>query len=181
WRLVMEEDAEGRWTLRSDISTEEAPIAIQRLLHRTIRKVTEDLERLSFHTAIAQMMILVNALTRQPVPSRPALETLILLLSPFAPHLCEELWSVLGHPESLAYASWPEADPRLLTEEEAEWVIQVNGKVRSRMTAARDLGQEEAESLARQRSEIELWLDGKPVQKVIFVPGKLLNFVLGRE
>ncbi|MDD4932516.1 MAG: leucine--tRNA ligase [Methylacidiphilaceae bacterium] len=181
WRLVMEEDAEGRWRLRPEISNEEAPMAIQRLLHRTIRKVTDDLERLSFHTAIAQMMILVNGLTRQPVVSRGALEPLVLLLSPFAPHLCEELWSVLGHAESLAYMPWPEADPRLLTEEEAEWVIQINGKVRSRMTAGRDLGQEEAESLARQRPEIEMWLEGKPVQKVIFVPGKLLNFVVGRE
>ncbi|QSR84294.1 leucine--tRNA ligase [Methylacidimicrobium sp. B4] len=181
WRLVMEEDAEGRWVLRSGISEQGAPAEIRRLLHRTIRKVTEDLEQLSFHTAIAQMMILVNALTREPIPSRDVLESLILLLSPFAPHLCEELWSVLGHADSLAYAPWPEVDSRLLTEVEAEWVIQVNGKVRSRMRAEIDLGQEEAEALARRRPEIEARLEGKSIRKVIFVPGKLLNFVLDRE
>ncbi|MGD9896001.1 MAG: leucine--tRNA ligase [Candidatus Methylacidiphilaceae bacterium] len=180
WRLVMEEDAEGRWTLRPGISSEEAPLEIRRLLHRTIRKVTEDLERLSFHTAIAQMMILVNALTGQQVQARGVLEPLLLLLSPFAPHLCEELWSALGHTESLAYAPWPEADPLLLIEEEAEWVLQVNGKVRSRMRAARGLSQEEAEWMARRQPEIEAWLEGNSVQKVVFVPGKLLNFVLAR-
>ncbi len=181
WRLAMEEDAEGRWVPRSGISTEGAPEEIRRLLHRTIRKVSEDLEQLSFHTAIAQMMILVNALTREPIPFRDVLESLIVLLSPFAPHLCEELWSVLGHAESLAYAPWPEADPRLLTEAETEWVIQVNGKVRSRMSAGVDLGQEEAEALARGRPEIEAWLEGKSIRKVIFVPGKLLNFVLDQK
>ncbi len=181
WRLAMEEDAEGRWILRAGITAEPAPVEIQRLLHRTIRKVTEDLEQLSFHTAIAQLMILVNALTREPVQSRAVLESLILLLAPFAPHLCEELWSVLGHAESLAYASWPEADPRLLVEEEAEWIIQVNGKVRSRMAAGREIAREEAESRARRQPEIEAWLEGKAVRKVIFVPGKLLNFVVGPE
>ncbi|VVM08506.1 leucyl-tRNA synthetase [Methylacidimicrobium cyclopophantes] len=179
WRLVMEEDAEGRWTPRPGLSTEEAPLEVRRILHQTIRKVTDDLEQLSFHTAIAQMMILVNALTRQLVQWRCVLEPLILLLSPFAPHLCEELWSALGQTDSLAYARWPEADPRLLAEEEAEWVIQINGKVRGRMTAARSLGREEAEALARRRPEIEAWIEGKSVQKVVFVPGKLLNFVVG--
>ncbi|CAB4242668.1 Leucine--tRNA ligase [Methylacidimicrobium sp. AP8] len=181
WRLVMEEDAEGRWVPRSDISTEPAPLDIRRLLHRTIRKVTEDLEQLSFHTAIAQMMILVGALTKAAVRCREVLEPFLLLLAPFAPHLCEELWSVLGHSESLTFAPWPEADERLLQEAEVQWIIQVDGKVRSRMTAGVDLTREEAEALARRRPEIAAWLEGKSVRKVIFVPGKLLNFVLGGE
>src|SRR5205823_11943871 len=105
----------------------------ERKLHQTIQKVTEDLDGIRFNTAIAAMMELTNHLTPLPVRPRSVLQTFVLLLAPFAPHLAEELWRALGHAETLAYEPWPEYDPALTKAEEIEVPVQVNGKVRARL------------------------------------------------
>jgi leucyl-tRNA synthetase len=157
--------------------TDEAPSeAILRRAHESIKKVTEDLDALKFNTAIAQMMIFVNDLTKEEKRSRAALEILVLLLAPFAPHLAEELWATLGHKTSLAYAPWPKAEARYLVRSEVEIVVQVNGKVRGKIVVPASATAESLESLAR--AAAGEWLQDKTVVKVIAVPNKLVNFVV---
>ncbi len=178
WRLVMEENDEGHWQVSSALSDEEAPEAILRTLHTTINKVTNDLEKLSFNTAIAQLMILVNELTKADLHPRGVIEPLVLMLAPMAPHIAEELWKQLGHRESLAYEPWPSADPRYLTQATVEIPVQVNGKVRATLTIAPEATQEEALKAAMAAEALQSWLQGKSIAKVIYVPGKILNLVV---
>lgn len=150
-----------------------------KILHKTIDKVSKDIENFSFNTAISQMMIFVNELTPKDRRPRNILEPFVLVLSPFAPHIAEELWSRLGHTESLAYEPFPEANQDYLIEEEIMLPIQINGKLRAEIKVPASINQEEAEKLARQHNKIISFLEGKTIRKVIFVPGKILNFVVG--
>jgi leucyl-tRNA synthetase len=155
----------------------------RRLLHKTIKKVGEDIEALRFNTAISAMMILVNRLRElaqngTDVP-REAAEAFTLILSPFAPHLGEELWQRLGHAESLAYAPWPEFDPALVVDDVIEIGVQVNGKARGAIRVARDAPQDVALAEAHKDPRIETYLAGKTVKKVIYVPAKILNVIVG--
>jgi leucyl-tRNA synthetase len=180
WRLVMEEDQEGRWHLAPARLADAAPSPeMLRSLHVAIAKVTDDIEKLKFNTAISALMILVNDLTKETVRPRAAVETLLLLLAPFAPHMAEELWRQLGHPETLAYEPWPAVDPRYLVKSEIEIPVQVNGKLRGRITIPPGSNQAAAEAAARAAPGVAEWLSGKTVRKIIFVPDKLLNFVAG--
>jgi leucyl-tRNA synthetase len=152
-------------------------------LHATIKKVTGDLATLSFNTAISQMMVCVNELTSAEKRPVSALRTLLVLLSPFAPHMAEELWEQLGKKfpgfESTAHAqTWPTHDESLLVENEVEIVLQLNGKVRDKMIAAKDATREQLETAARAHEKFAAQLEGKEVVKVIAVPGKLVNFVV---
>jgi leucyl-tRNA synthetase len=175
WRLVVEEDG----TL-SHALTPEAPAAEQeRLLHQTIRKVTEDLDGLRFNTAIAQLMVLVNDLTPLKRRPRAMIEPLVLMLSPFAPHLGEELWRRLGHAETLAYEPWPVWDPARALEESVTIAVQINGKLRATMELPRDVVQAEAQEVALADERVRRYVDGGEIRKVIFVPNKLLNLVVG--
>ncbi|MBI1799857.1 MAG: leucine--tRNA ligase [Candidatus Eisenbacteria bacterium] len=174
WRLFVDE--EGR--LRADDSTD-APIEVRRALHRTLRKVTEDFEALKFNTAIAQMMTCVNELQRHDVRSRAMLEPLVLILSPFAPHLCEELWNRLGHEETVAYQPWPAWDESLVAQVMATVAVQVNGKLRSTIELPVGADQETAEAAALADQRVRRHLDGAPIRKIIYLPDKLLNFVVG--
>ncbi|WP_174582530.1 leucine--tRNA ligase [Candidatus Methylacidithermus pantelleriae] len=178
WRLVLEETREEEWVLSSRLQDREPSPSLLRLLNQTIRKVTDDIEKLQFHTAIAQLMVLVNELTKEPIRPRSAVETLILLLSPFAPHIAEELWEKLGHKESLAYHPWPEADPKYLQEEEKELVVQVNGKLRGVLRVPVGISQKEAEDRARHIPAVERQLAQRAVRRVVYVPDRLINFVL---
>jgi leucyl-tRNA synthetase len=179
WRLVMEENQEGDWVFAPGKITDAAPTeAILRSLHAAIRKITDDVEKLQFNTAISALMILVNDLTKEPVRSRATIETLLLLLAPFAPHMAEELWRQLGHPETLAYAPWPEADPRYLVKTEIEMPVQINGKLRGVIKVAPGSGQETAIAAAQAIAGFAEWTAGKTVRKTIVVPDKLINFVV---
>jgi leucyl-tRNA synthetase len=179
WRLVMKEDADGNWLPNGSVGDAIPSPALNKSLHATIKKVTEDLEGLQFNTAISALMVLTNELT--PLESRPrrVVEALVLLLAPFAPHMAEELWSVLGHGTSLSHEPWPVHDPSALIEDELEIIIQFNGKLRGRMRVAAALPQSEYEAQLRSQSDFPAWLDGKIVRKVIVVPGKLINMVVG--
>jgi leucyl-tRNA synthetase len=157
-----------------------APTAEQaKIVARTVAAVTEDLERMSFNTAISRLMEFTNAFTGQPVRPKSAMEAFTLLLSPMAPHIGEELWQLLGHTDSLAYAPWPEFDPALLKDEQIEVPVQINGKLRARVSVPAEASKEQIEAAARADERVAAALEGKTVRKVIVVPGKLINFVVG--
>jgi len=149
-----------------------------RVLHQTIKKVTEDLEALKFNTAIAQLMVFVNEVTKRAARPRAVLEPFVLLLDPFAPHLGEELWHRLGHPESCAYEPWPRHDPALVIEDVVTVAVQVNGKLRATLDLPRGLDQATAQSAALEDARIRRYVDGGEIRKAIYVPDKLLNLVV---
>jgi len=183
WRLVFEADQEGEWKRRTHLSDGEPDKATNKVVHATIKKVGEDIENLSFNTAISQMMVCCNELSRLETLPVQSLATLLLVLNPFAPHLTEELYSVLRksfptlEQKDLASQSWPEYEPSYLIEDEIEIVIQVNGKVRDRITVNREIPNDQLEALAQQSDKVKVFTDGKTIRKIIVVPGKLINIV----
>jgi leucyl-tRNA synthetase len=174
WRLVCDDD--GAASVRLVDAAPDAPLL--RLQHKTVRAATEDIEHLRFNTAIARLMEFANALTPMERRPRGVVETFVLLLAPFAPHLGEELWSILGHGESLAYAPWPSFDRDLARDEQQEYVIQLNGRIRHRIVAATDIAAEELLTLVKADPQVRELLAGKTIAKEIAVPGRLVNFVV---
>ena len=177
WRLFIDERSEQMRLAESvkDVPPERETL---RKLHQTIQKVTADLDGMRFNTAIAAMMEFTNHLTPLAVRPRSALEPFVLLLSPFAPHLAEELWSALDHKETLAYAPWPAFDPALAREDEIEVPVQINGKVRLRLVVPTDIDAKALEALALADPKVIELLGGKPPRKVIVVLKKLVNIVV---
>ncbi len=173
WRLVYPEPG-------APVTVSDSPLSdkLQRTVHKTIKKVTEDTGQLKFNTAIAEMMVLVNELHKAECRSKTAVETLLLLLSPYAPHICEELWEALGHNESIASASWPEFDPGLAADEEVTIAIQVNGKLRGTVTVPADSPKEILLEHARNEETVQKFLQDMTVVKEIVVPGRLVNLVV---
>jgi leucyl-tRNA synthetase/predicted alpha/beta hydrolase family esterase len=147
------------------------------LLHRTIKKVSEDIEALKFNTAISALMILVNESGGGENVNQEQHETFLKLLAPFAPHMAEELWSQLGYKKSIFTEKWPEYDKNLIKEETIELVVQINGKVRARLFVPADISEEEAKKMATCDVAIKKWLAGKEPKKIIFVKGRLVNIV----
>jgi leucyl-tRNA synthetase len=153
-------------------------IDVRRKLHQTIRKVGDDIPRLSYNTAIAAMMEYMNTLRRgERTPSRSEVEPLVQLVSPFAPHIAEELWEKLGRSGSVFDAGWPAYDPTLVEEERIELAVQVNGKLRGRLNVPKGISQEGALAEAMAEKSIAKFVSGEP-KKVVFVPGRLLNIVV---
>ncbi len=152
-------------------------LELERALNRMLKRVDESFVEFNFNTAIAAMMTFVNDASERPGSlTRSQAERFVQALSPFAPHIAEELWQRLGHAESIARAEWPKADPAYLEDETFELVVQVLGKVRGKVTAPRGAGEGDLKSLAR--GAVEKWLEGKQVVKAIVVPGRLVNFVV---
>jgi leucyl-tRNA synthetase len=178
WRLLIDDRAEAV-KVSDAVQDVEPDAATLRKLHQTIQKVTEDLEAMRFNTAIAAMMELTNELTRLSVRPRSVLETFVLLLAPFAPHIAEELWAALGHPQTLAYEPWPTFDEALTKEQEVEVPVQINGKLRSKVTVPADIDDESLKARALADEKIKGLLAGKTVRKIIIVPRKLVNIVTG--
>jgi leucyl-tRNA synthetase len=177
WRMMITDRAE---TMELNAAVQNVPPTIEqnRVLHKTIAAVTADLERLDFNTAIARMMEFTNFYTKSEVRPRDVMEKFVLILSPFAPHIGEELWQLLGHEKTLAYESWPAADPALVKDDVVEVPVQVNGKLRSRVTVAAGADSATTEAAARGDAKIAETLDGKTIVKVVVIPGKLVNFVV---
>ncbi|HEU0301544.1 MAG TPA: leucine--tRNA ligase [Longimicrobium sp.] len=167
----------------SVLTSRERPLdpAVEQKVHATIRKVTEDLESLSYNTAIAAMMECLNTIRAGGrTPERAAVEPLVRLVAPFAPHLAEELWERLGHAESIfVEAEWPSFDAAKAVADTVEFVVLVNGKVRARMPMARGIAEAEARDAALADEHVQRWIEGKQVRKTIFVPDRLLNLVVG--
>ena len=148
-------------------------------LHRLIKRMTEDLERFSFNTGVSNFMIAVNELTDQKCHNHGVLENLVILLNPYAPHLAEELWTVLGHEAgTLSYATFPLCDESVLVENEFEYPISINGKMRFKVTLPLTLSPKEVEEIIKARPEMPKYLEGKEVKKMIVVPGKIVNVVV---
>jgi len=172
WRLMVNEEGRLSSTVVGTVPT----LDHQRLLHQTIKKVTEDIEGLRFNTAISQMMVFTNEMTKAEQRSRALLEPFVLILSPFASHLAEELWGVLGHQPSVSQQPWPIFDPRLTVSDRLTIPIQVNGKLRAKLDVSADATREQVEALAR--PQIAEWLQGKEPKKIVYVEKKLMNFVV---
>ena len=178
WRLAMEENQAGEWIVGTGVQDIAPEKALAKVVHATIKKVGEDIETLSFNTAIAQMMVCTNALTAaNPVP-RSALRALLLVLCPFAPHLAEEVWERLGFDGTAAGQTWPEYDPALLIEDEVELPVQINGKVRGKIVVKRDAASSEIETAALAEPKIAEHTAGREIRKVVVVPGRLVNIVV---
>ena len=168
WRIATEKRIE-------DV---DVPAELEKLLHKTVKKVTNDTATLNFNTAISQMMVLVNEMNKLEVVPKKVLETLTLLLSPYTPHLAEELWSMLGHEPSVANEKWPEYDEALCAEDTIEMVVQVNGKLRARIPMPTTASKDEMLAEAKRNAKIVPYLEGKSLVKEIVVPGKLVNLVV---
>jgi leucyl-tRNA synthetase len=177
WRMIIHDRAEAV-ELNAAIQDIEPTAEQNRVLHRTIREVTQDIERLGFNTAIAKMMEFTNFFFKVERRPRVAMQTFVLLLSPFAPHLSEELWQALGHEQTLAYERWPSYDESLIKEDTVEVPVQVNGKVRGRISVPSDADEAAHEAIARADAKIAQQLDGKTIIKKIIVPGRMVNFVV---
>ena len=176
WRLAFVENQESQWELSGKIVAGENP-DLAKITHQTIRKVQEAIETLRFNTAISSMMECTNAYTAAGEIPRDLFLTFLKLLNPFAPHLSEEINSALGESELLSEQSWPVLDESLLVESEIQIIVQVNGKLRARLTVPADISKEDLEAQALADSNVTTHTDGKTVRKVIVIPGKLVNIV----
>jgi leucyl-tRNA synthetase len=178
WRLIVDSEAPE---VRLEAKVRDVPPSLEqsKVVARTVAAVTADIDGLRFNTAISRLMEFTNVFTAQEVRPRAAMETFTLLLAPMAPHLAEELWQVLGHQQTLAYEPWPTFDPALLRDEEIEIPVQANGKLRGRITVPAGADAAWIEAAAREDPKIAALLEGKTVLKVVVVPGKLVNFVVG--
>lgn len=174
WRLIADED--GKLLSSVKKGHQDSP-EIEFVLHSTIKKVGEDIESLSFNTSISQMMILVNEFTACEVRSHESMSAFIRILSPFAPHICEELWQILGNDTSITKADWPEYNPDKLQQSTVEIVLQVNSKIRSRAIVPSDADEDALKEIALNDEVIKKHLEGLTIRKSIIVPGKLVNFI----
>ncbi|MBC5991750.1 leucine--tRNA ligase [Pontibacter cellulosilyticus] len=172
WRLFHDND--GNFAVSDD-----APTAAElKSLHKTIKKVEEDVERFSFNTSVSTFMICVNELTQLKTNKRAILEPLTVILSPYAPHIAEELWEKLGHSGSISYAAFPEWKEEYLVENSFEYPVSINGKTRSKMTFALDAPKDEMEKAVLADEQVQKFMDGKSAKKIIIVPNKIINVVV---
>ncbi len=167
------------WALKDKVI--EAPAennGLTTLVHQTIKKVSDDIEKMSFNTAVAALMEFTNALTKEEKISKAGYSVLVKLVSPFAPHMCEELWSLLGNAQSIAMSEWPKFDAELAKESTLTIVFQVNGKVRDEIIIDAHATEDDVKKLALASEKVQKWLEGKEPKKVIYVKGKLVSIVV---
>jgi leucyl-tRNA synthetase len=170
------------WTAIGEAASapgEPLPSKVRRKLHQTIRKVTDDIDGLRYNTAISALMEYLNTVRSEGGVTAEALHPLLTMLAPFAPHMAEECWERIGHTESIFDAAWPEYDEALAREDQIELVVQVNGRVRGRVAAPQDIAEDDARALALADERVTKHVAGREIRKVIFVPGRLINIVVG--
>jgi leucyl-tRNA synthetase len=175
WRTVVDKDT---GELDKAVKESHADEVTLRLLNQTIKKVGDDIESFGFNTAISQMMIFINHLSKQEIRPKSVVEKFILVLAPFAPHIAEELWERLGHTDTLAYEPWPEYDKELIKEKEVELVVQVNGKIKGRIIVSTDASEEQIKQKALASEKVIAVLAGKQPKKVIVIKSRLVNIVV---
>lgn len=173
WRLFVEDNG----SLNPKIQDTEDTGSLEKVYHQTVKKITEDFEGLRFNTAISQMMVFINEAYKATVLPKNFMEGFVKLFAPICPHVAEELWEKLGHKETISYAAWPAYDEAKLVDDEIEIVIQINGKIKTKMKVPADANRETLEQIAMDDNTIKEQIDGKTVRKVIAVPGKLVNIV----
>ncbi len=178
WRVALDEQTDGTLTVSENIKEVScSDKELLRTVHETIKKVGEDIEKLSFNTAISQMMICTNAFTQATVVPLKEFTQFLTVLNPFAPHLAEEINSRLGGTTMLSERTWPSYDEAALVRNEIELVIQVNGKLRDRLMVSKDIDEEGAKAAAFASSRVNEHLEGKTIRKIVFIPGKIFNIV----
>jgi leucyl-tRNA synthetase len=160
------------------IKGENQKINLENLVHKTVKKVGEDIESMRFNTAISSMMICANEMDSMESVPKELFELYLKILSPFAPHIAEELWSQMGNKNLIAEEKWPTYDPKKIIDEEVSVIVQVNGKVRGQFKASPDISEEEAIGMAKLLPDVKKWLDGKEIKKSFFVKGRLINLVV---
>lgn len=173
WRLMVEENGE----LNPKIQVNEEASNLEKVYHQTVKKVTEDYEGLRFNTAISQMMVFINEAYKSTVLPKHYMEGFVKMLAPVAPHVAEELWEKLGFSGTISYETWPAYDEAKLVDDEVEIVIQVNGKVKTKLKVPTDASKEALEGIAMDDDRVKEQIEGKTIRKVITVPGKLVNIV----
>ncbi len=180
WRFYGDAKLQTRQNLQKNKFVDSRQfVNLNRLLHQTIKKVTEDIENFRFNTAISSLMILLNEIEKQNQLSIVNRQLFLKLLAPFAPHLSEEIWrNVLGNKKSIHLENWPKYNPKLIKKEEFNLIIQINGKMRDKITVSSGISQKETEELVNGREKIKNYLAGKKIVKIIFVPDKLINIVV---
>ncbi|EKD43768.1 MAG: leucyl-tRNA synthetase, partial [uncultured bacterium] len=164
--------------LSEKISTNGKNDKLTTALHQTIQKVSSDIEGLRFNTAISSMMELTNEFGKSDTINKDDFATLLKLLSPFAPHMCEQLWSELGSDGSIFESTWPQYDAELAKDTEVTLAVQINGKLRDTLIVSADISDEAAKSTALASEKVQKWLEGKEPKKVIYVKGKLVSIVV---
>jgi len=171
WNLFYNEE---KWVI-----TDAEPTADEmKVLHATIKKVSEDIEKFSFNTAVSAFMVCVNELRSLKCNKRAVLTPLVKLLAPFAPFICEELWQKLDGQKSVHHTVYPKYDEAFLKEDSIEYPVSINGKKRDSVMIATDATQEEAEAIALGLENVQKWIEGKEVRKVIFIKGRMINIVV---
>ena len=173
WRLLMDDNNH----LRDRVSNFNDG-KLTKVYNQTVKKVTEDYERMHFNTAISQLMVFVNEAFKADDLPVEYMEGFIKMISPVVPHVAEELWSHFNVSDTIAYQPWPTYDPKALEEDEVEMIIQVNGKLRSKIKMAKNIDREEAQKLALADEHVQKFTDGKDIKKVIVVPNKIVNIVV---
>jgi leucyl-tRNA synthetase len=178
FRIVYHEDREGGGRDTLKVVDRELTPEDRKILHVTIKKVTEDIEGMRFNTAISQMMVFVNHFTAQETTPREAIRPFTQLLHPFAPHLAEEFWEAIGEKSDLSHTAWPSFDPEWVKADTVTIAVQVLGKLRGTLEVEPGVTQETIEALAKAQEGIAKFLEGKQIVKVVYVAGKILNFVV---
>jgi leucyl-tRNA synthetase len=172
WNILNEKIKNEKLQIKTKNNSE-----INKALHKTIKKVTEDIENFKFNTAISSMMMFLNKLDKNNL-DKEILEKFLLILSPFAPHITEELWEKLGYKESVFREKWPEYNEKFIKEGKVTLIVQINGKVRDKMEVKAGISEDEALKLAKESARIKKYIDGKEVKKVIMIKDRLLNIVI---
>ena len=174
WRMVIDKDTGGLDRVVKEYQADEVTL---RLLNQTIKKVGDDIETFGFNTAISQMMIFINHLSKQEIRPKSVVEKFILILAPFAPHIAEELWGRLGHTDTLTYEPWPEYDKEFIKEKEIELAVQVNGKIRDRIVVPADSTEKYIEAQAVASAKVSAAMEGKPAKKILVVKPRIVSIV----
>ncbi|HTQ64195.1 MAG TPA: class I tRNA ligase family protein, partial [Puia sp.] len=172
WRLFFDELKGKIWT------EEKATEAEMKILHKTIKKIEEDTERFSFNTAVSAFMIAVNELSDLKCSKKEMLEPLLILLTPYAPHICEELWSLLGNKTTILDAAFPKLEEKWLVESSKNYPVAINGKTRTELKIALDATQQQVEEIILADEIVKKWMEGKSPKKIIYVKNKMINVVI---
>jgi len=169
------------WDLAGKLDTEKrgSEDTTVRLLHKTIKKITDQIETLDLNTCVSALMILVNAFAKDGC-SQDMFETFLKLISPFAPHIAEELWHELGNKKSIFLEKWPEHDPALAKDFMIELPVQINGKIRSKIMITEDDSDKEVQERVLADASVQKWLDGKKPEKVVYIKGRIVNLIVGQ-
>ena len=175
WRMMIDTETGN---LLDSVQDAELDEATERILHQTIMKVTKDIEGFAFNTAISQMMIFINHMSKQTIRPKAAMEQFTLILSPFSPHIAEELWQLLGHTDSLTYKPWPVFDADKAKEKEIELAVQIKGKTKDKITIAADATEDQIQQMALVSEKVQAALEGKEPRKIIVIKSRLVNIVV---